>query len=246
MPEGDYAPRTPEEVHVYEVSATAAAAAGPGARRAVTNVACITSLCLQTADCAQALWRHVSPSGEAIGGAQAVAFFRESKVDGGFLKQIWALSTPAATMDKAQFMTALRYVTMAQNGEFPISKERLTKTANENLGLPRFPSITIPPFHKPVPVPVPAAVPAMAAPGASPPQMQMSPWAITPADHLKLHQIFLSYDQDKDGYLTGQEAVAVFGKSGLDMESLKLIWVLADADKVRGWLRNAAVHAAAT
>ena len=40
----------------------------------------------------------------------------------------------------------------------------------------------------------------------------VGPYAITPVDHFKYHQIFLSYDTDKDGFLTGQEAVAVFGK----------------------------------
>ena len=97
------------------------------------------------------LWHHVSPQGEAIAGAAAVTFFRESRVDGGFLKQIWSLSTPVATMNRDQFNSALRYLTMVQNGEFPISKERLTKTANEAaLGMPNFPGITIPPYQKPV------------------------------------------------------------------------------------------------
>ena len=96
------------------------------------------------------LWHHVSPQGEAIAGAAAVTFFRESRVDGGFLKQIWSLSTPVATMNRDQFNSALRYLTMVQNGEFPISKERLNKTANEALGMPNFPGITIPPYQKPV------------------------------------------------------------------------------------------------
>ena len=170
---GEYSPRSPEEKHIYDF-----------------------------------LWHHVSPNGEAIAGAAAVTFSRESRVDGGFLKQIWSLSTPVATMNREQFNSALRYLTMVQNGEFPISKERLTKTANEALGMPYFPSIAIPPYQKPVvPVPVPIAGGAVAAfppsggagaassssssmmmPGAS-----VGPYAITPIEHFKYHQVRLHH-----------------------------------------------------
>lgn len=52
----------------------------------------------------------------------AVQFFQRSSIDRGFLKQIWSLSTPSATMSLGQFYTALRFITMIQNGEIPISK----------------------------------------------------------------------------------------------------------------------------
>ena len=54
-------------------------------------------------------------------GQPAVQFFQRSGVDKGFLKQIWTMSTPGATMNVSQFHTALRYVAMIQNGEIPIS-----------------------------------------------------------------------------------------------------------------------------
>lgn len=57
-----------------------------------------------------------------LGGADAVRFFKSSGVDVGFLKQIWGMSTQGATMNLSQFYTALRLITMIQNGEFPISK----------------------------------------------------------------------------------------------------------------------------
>ena len=169
---GEYTPRSPEEKHIYDF-----------------------------------LWHHVSPNGEAIAGAAAVTFFRESRVDGGFLKQIWSLSTPVATMNREQFNSALRYLTMVQNGEFPISKERLTKTANEALGMPYFPSITIPPYQKPVvpvPVPVPAANLSVGGAVAFPPGTASSssmvmtgasvgPYAITPIEHFKYHQVRLHH-----------------------------------------------------
>lgn len=73
------------------------------------------------------LWTVANPTGanspdSTIGGKDAVTFFQRSSVDTGFLKQIWSFSTPAATMTYPQFCTALRFITMIQNGEFPISK----------------------------------------------------------------------------------------------------------------------------
>ncbi|RYH15899.1 hypothetical protein EON65_30975 [archaeon] len=60
------------------------------------------------------------PTVELVG-QLAVQFFQRSGVDKGFLKQIWTMSTPGATMNVSQFHTALRYVAMIQNGEIPIS-----------------------------------------------------------------------------------------------------------------------------
>jgi hypothetical protein len=108
--------------------------------------------------------------GEELSGHAAVQFFERSSVDRGFLKQIWSLSTPGSTMNVNQFFTALRFITMIQNGEIPLSKgtffelsfgylvvfdssischtfickERLNQTAKENLGLPKFNGIEIP------------------------------------------------------------------------------------------------------
>ncbi len=63
------------------------------------------------------------PTGSSeLSGAMAVQFFQRSSIDRGFLKQIWSLSTPSATMSLGQFYTALRFITMIQNGEIPISK----------------------------------------------------------------------------------------------------------------------------
>ena len=68
------------------------------------------------------LWIYVSPDGQDISGRKAVEFLRLSGVDSGILKQIWGLSTPSSTMNQPQFNSALRYITMVQNGEIPISK----------------------------------------------------------------------------------------------------------------------------
>ena len=69
----------------------------------------------------ESLWKISNPSGGDLSGAQAVAFFRKSDVEPTILKQIWGLSTPLATMNKSQFNVALRFITMAQNGDLPLS-----------------------------------------------------------------------------------------------------------------------------
>jgi hypothetical protein len=69
------------------------------------------------------LWTIANPSkGAELGGAAAVTFFQRSGVDIGILKQIWSLSTPLATMTLPQFYTAVRLITMFQNGEIPLNK----------------------------------------------------------------------------------------------------------------------------
>eukprot|EP01037_Dinobryon_pediforme_P022353 gene22353-23487_t len=56
-------------------------------------------------------------------------------------------------------------------------------------------------------------------------------YAITVLDHGKYHDLFVSYDADRDGYLSGEEAMGVFRKSSLDPSVLQHIFQLADADK---------------
>ena len=70
-----------------------------------------------------ALWKFANPSGEGeLSGIAAVTFFQKSGVDIGILKQIWSLSTPTASMNIQQFYSAIRYITMMQQGEIPLNK----------------------------------------------------------------------------------------------------------------------------
>lgn len=108
-----------------------------------------------------ALWKYANPAGEGeLSGKAAVTFFQMSGVDIGILKQIWSLSTPTASMNREQFNSAIRYITMMQQGEIPLSKgkqfrdglqicficssERLRSSSKVNLGLPKFNGIDIP------------------------------------------------------------------------------------------------------
>jgi hypothetical protein len=103
-----------------------------------------------------------------LAGLDAVTFFQRSGVDKGFLKMIWSLSTPSATMNQSQFYIALRFITLIQNGEIPISAgkslgvpiahhniakltsmimlttERLNATKTVSFGLPTFTGIELP------------------------------------------------------------------------------------------------------
>lgn len=154
------------------------------------------------------LWLVASPSGSELSGLQAVNFFKQSGVDINVLKQIWGFSSPVSTMNKAQFYCACRYIAIFQNGDLPIRKESLRESSSLKFDLPKFPGLVIPPL------------PTVSAP--YPP--------ITAEVHLRYHELFVQYDTDKDGFLSGQESVTIFSKSGLGVDILKKIWKLADND----------------
>ena len=140
----------------------------------------------------------------------------------GILRTIWSLCTPVATMNLGQFYTAMRYISLAQSGEMPISRDRLVSTMSQSFPLPVFSGIPVPPPtpQNTSPSPVPGA-----AGGTSIP-----PFAITPEEHAKYHGLFLTYDKDGDGYITATEAVPIFAKSGLDNTVLAVIWQMSDLD----------------
>eukprot|EP01036_Dinobryon_divergens_P029683 gene29683-38812_t len=170
-----------------------------------------------------------------LSGKAAVQFFQRSNIDTSYLKMVWSLSTPTATMNKQQFYTALRYISMIQNGDIPISKERLLSGMQLNIGLPRFSGIDVPVN--------PVATPGVATPSSNTFTTVASPtpaaasannaaaYAITAIDHGKYHDLFVSYDSDRDGYLTAEESMAVFRKSGLQADLLQHVFQLADCDK---------------
>eukprot|EP00599_Poterioochromonas_sp_BG-1_P003600 CAMPEP_0173147282 /NCGR_PEP_ID=MMETSP1105-20130129/9046_1 /TAXON_ID=2985 /ORGANISM="Ochromonas sp., Strain BG-1" /LENGTH=911 /DNA_ID=CAMNT_0014061745 /DNA_START=28 /DNA_END=2763 /DNA_ORIENTATION=+ len=163
-----------------------------------------------------------------LSGLAAVTFFQRSGVDKGFLKQIWSLSTPVATMNAHQFYVALRFIAMIQNGEMPISRERLLATVKDKFELPRFNGIDVPVARPVAPVPTPQPVPTAIPPNAA---AAAAAFAITPQEHVKYHSLFVGYDKDKDGFLSREEAVPVFRQSGLDERAVDQIWLFADDDR---------------
>ncbi len=56
-------------------------------------------------------------------------------------------------------------------------------------------------------------------------------YAMTPADHLKYHQLFIQYDINQDGLLSEPEAVGILSKSGISTDQLNAIYTMADDDK---------------
>ncbi len=145
----------------------------------------------------ETLWQIASPSGLELSGLQAVNFFKQSAVDINVLKQIWGFSTPVSTMNKTQFYCALRYIAMFQNGDMPITKERLQSSSNRKMSLPKFSDLVIPPS---------VSHSANNSNGGNnngnldsarsggnnyPP--------ITPEVHIRYHDLFVQYDTDKDG-----------------------------------------------
>ena len=171
-----------------------------------------------------------------LSGKAAVQFFQRSNIDTSYLKMVWSLSTPTATMSKPQFYTALRYISMIQNGDAPISKERMLSGSQMNIGLPRFSGIDAPSNPAVLTTPGVGALPsnsftAVASPTPATSTNNTTAYAITAIDHGKYHDLFVSYDNDRDGYLTAEESMSVFRKSGLQADLLMQVFQLADCDK---------------
>lgn len=145
----------------------------------------------------ETLWQIASPSGLELSGLQAVNFFKQSAVDINILKQIWGFSTPVSTMNKTQFYCALRYIAMFQNGDVPITKERLQASANRKMNLPKFADLVIPPSVAYSPNNSNGGdhnngnLDSARGAGNYPP--------ITPEVHIRYHDLFVQYDTDKDG-----------------------------------------------
>ena len=166
-----------------------------------------------------------------LGGQPAVTFLKRSGVDTGILKQIWTLSTPNPTMNINEFYTAIRYIVMFQNGEMPLTRDRLIATSNEKFDLPKFNDIKLPLPNVPVVGAGAAGAGPSPAAGSSVPGAGPLPYAITADDHEKYHKLFITYDTNGDGFLSGAESVGVLTKSGLSQDVLGVIWNLADDDK---------------
>jgi hypothetical protein len=69
------------------------------------------------------LWHAADTDGNgSIGGHKAVVFLKKSGLEVDVLREIWSLSTTSAAINQPEFFTALRYITLVQSGEWPMSK----------------------------------------------------------------------------------------------------------------------------
>ena len=169
-----------------------------------------------------------TPLDSKLNAKEALQFFQKSNIDTSYLKMVWSLSSPTTSMTKPQFYTALRYISMIQNGYIPISKVRMLSEFKLNIGLPRFSIVDLPENLSPEAFTT-ALSPAPAASLSV--NNNAAAYAITAIDHGKYHDLFVSYDGDRDGYLTAEESLVVFRKSGLQADLLLQIFHLADCDK---------------
>ncbi|OQR89877.1 hypothetical protein ACHHYP_05981 [Achlya hypogyna] len=144
----------------------------------------------------------------AIGGRSAVLFFSKSGLDKAILREIWTIadSRQASQLQVGDFYVAMRLIAMAQQGQ-PVTRQRFFELAQT-------------PFTVAILQGVPP--PAMPAPPSAP------SYAILDDEKTKYNAIFAQYDTDGDGFITGPEAAALFQMSGLDRESLRVVWTLAD------------------
>lgn len=136
---------------------------------------------------------------------------RRSGLPNPVLKEIWTLANArgGTSLTRDEFSIALRGVALAQAGQ-PLA---YASSPPPGLPLPHFEGITVPA----------AAVPALAAaPSGS--------FAIGRDDQAKYDLIFRQTDVDGDGFVMGNEAVALFTKSGLAKDTLKRIWEMSDID----------------
>jgi hypothetical protein len=160
----------------------------------------------------------------SLAGQAAVAFFTKSGLDINVLKQVWEIADSAKQnfLTRSEFYCAMRLIAMAQNSPgIPLSKEALLVEGSNPLPLPRFLGIPLPS----------AGLMVSQGQGQHSFPHPEDPYYMSQEDLSKYEILFPTYDPDGDGYITGQEAVPLFNKSGLDRHVLKQIWEIADVDR---------------
>lgn len=191
-----------------------------------------------------------------IGGAEAVQFFSRSKLPVETLKNIWTVSDqpPTNYLDLKKFAVAVRLIQCMQNGQRgqgprletppgivmrPAMFEgvsgvsvQLPPIVDQNQDNKDAASVASapPPSQQqqqpPAPMPPPPSQQAP-APGPSSALTVQDPYGMTPADLQRYESIFSEYAKP-DGFVYGQEAVALFSKSGMPQTQLAAIWNMVD------------------
>ncbi|CAM9898503.1 unnamed protein product, partial [Hapterophycus canaliculatus] len=119
----------------------------------------------------------------------------------------------------------LNYFCQASPG-VPISAERLVSESGSPLPLARMQNVPSPPqgcisqgAHR-----------SSGALVGQEPLPVVDPYAMSSQERSKYESLFPVYDSDRDGFVTGAEAVDLFSKSRLPREHLRQIWQLSDVD----------------
>ncbi|KAI5207598.1 hypothetical protein E4T38_03311, partial [Aureobasidium subglaciale] len=155
-----------------------------------------------------------------VTGEIAVRFFEKTKVAPNVLGEIWQIADHEnrGLLTKPGFSVALRLI-----GHYQAGRDPNAELAFRPGPLPKFDGMPPPPTAAPAPV---AAVPPPA-----PIQAQGTGIRIPPLNPEKLTQYANLYDQSAGGgYLSGEQAKAIFERAGLPNETLGRIWQLADRE----------------
>jgi len=169
----------------------------------------------------------------SIAGKAAVNFFSRSGLDFSILKQVWDVADwkKQHFLRREDFYVSMRLIAMAQAGH-QLSRDNLRQMGSQMLPMAKFQNTPAPPNIQSGQQPGGmggggAGVGAGAGAGAG----RVDQYAMSDQDKTKYGQHFGNYDSNKDGFVEGSEAVALFSKSGLPRESLSKVWELSDMDK---------------
>ncbi|CAM9620754.1 unnamed protein product [Chrysoparadoxa australica] len=171
------------------------------------------------------LFRMADKSGSGrLAGQAAVEFFRNSRLDFGVLKTVWTLSDIKREnyLEREGFCVAMRLIAMAQCAPgAPLTKEALLREGTKPLPIARFDGVP----------PAPVQISQGAGAGAGAGEASGDPYLMSAAERSKYEGLFPTYDSNGDGFIMGQEAVALFQQSGLGRAELRQVWELSDVDR---------------
>ncbi|XP_041359272.1 epidermal growth factor receptor substrate 15-like 1 isoform X2 [Gigantopelta aegis] len=156
----------------------------------------------------EAYYLQADPKGTgSIGALDAATFLKKSKLSDAILSKVWDLSDPTGKgyLEKPGFFIALKYISMAQNGQELNSAMLTSELPPPNLG----------------PVEVAPVNPALVAD---------VPWDVTPSEKAKYDHVFETL-QPVNGLLSGDKVKPVLLNSKLPTDVLGKIWDLSDINK---------------
>ncbi|KEQ68611.1 hypothetical protein M436DRAFT_57941, partial [Aureobasidium namibiae CBS 147.97] len=154
-----------------------------------------------------------------VTGEIAVRFFEKTKVAPNVLGEIWQIADHEnrGLLTKPGFSVALRLI-----GHYQAGRDPTAELAFRPGPLPKFDGMPPPP---------PAPIASAPSTPAAPIQAQGTGIRIPPLNPEKLTQYANLYDQSAGGgYLSGEQAKAIFERAGLPNETLGRIWQLADRE----------------
>jgi len=156
-----------------------------------------------------------------VTGDQARKLFQRSKLGLQDLGKIWALSdvNQDRKLDREEFIIAM----------FLINAKIKGRPLPDVLPPSLHPSV----LRKPPPEPSSPFRPPVPTRPVLPAFDPNDPWSVPPQEKDKYEVIFKQADSDEDGYVTGDQARKLFGRSNLPLEDLATIWQLSDIDQDR-------------